>query len=170
MDNNNELKYQELYDGSTVKKITYSEPLDETQALFQDEKEPEVIEVKKVNLSIGSILGFAFVAFMMILVLFTYISYTETAAQVIGLREEVSELSEKNRKLSVSYEETFDINEIEVYAHTVLNMNTPAKNQENMISVNTSDYVSVYNAEDADSLSAKSFLTGFVSIFSDYFG
>ena len=95
----------------------------------------------------------------------TYVQYTAAAAQTVEYRERIETLSEEQRKLTIAYEQTFDLNEVEIYARTVLGMDDPKEVQIGEVSLNSTDKAVVYGQD----TSGRVFLTG-LSVILEYFG
>ena len=91
------------------------------------------------GISIFAVVGFIAVAAMMFLALLANIKYTEVTNEILDLRTQLEELNEQEKKLIITYESVFDINEIEEYATTVLGMSKPDKDQIGTVRIHTED-------------------------------
>ena len=155
-----------MYNGSAAYELA-AEP----EWLEQEENQSDLAPRprKAVQTSYGlsafAIVGYLAVAVVMIFVLMTYVQYTAAAAQAVEYRQRIETLSEEQRKLTILYEETFDLNEIEIYARTVLGMDDPKEAQLGVVSLNATDKAVIYGQESEGSV----FLTG-ISAVLEYFG
>ena len=159
-------KIRAMYNGSAAYELAV-----EPEWLEQEEQQSEVVPQPKkavqtsYGLSAFAIVGYLAVAVVMILVLMTYVQYTAAAAQAVEYRQRIETLSEEQRKLTIMYEQTFDLNEIEVYARTVLGMDYPKEAQLGVVSLNATDKAVVYAQDSGGGV----FLTGLAAIL-EYFG
>lgn len=153
-----------MYDGNAAYDLDWS-----TEDDFQEQPEP--VKQKKEKqvfcVSLGAVLGFALIACLFVAILLSYINYTEIAAETVSVRNNISELAEQNRKLTVACEQTFDINAIEVYAQSELKMSRPAKDQVSYISAETNDEIRVYAADDAGASNFRDTFVACISAFLD---
>ena len=121
----------------------------------EQKQQPAAQPAKKTqgyySISLFSIVGFAAVVVMMVALLMTYVSYTAAAAGTVELRSQVEKLTEEQRKLTIAYEEAFDITEVEAYATTKLGMDKPAENQITNIDTHAEDRAVVVNNDDDSS-------------------
>lgn len=159
-------KVRAMYNGSAAYELV-AEPQWQEQEEHQSDLAPKPQKAVKTSygLSAFAIVGYVAVAIVMVLVLMTYVQYTAAAAQTVEYRERIETLSEEQRKLTIAYEQIFDLNEIEIYARTVLGMDDPKEAQIGEVLLNSTDKAVVYGQES----SGKVFLSG-LSVILEYFG
>lgn len=169
--NPNGQKYSSLYNGSAA----YAIPQPQWQE--QEVKQPEHIQKPRprrkpqqgYSISVFSIVGFIAVAIMAVLVLTAYVGYTDAAAETMRYKNRIEELSAQERKLTVAYEQTFDINEIENYARNVLGMDKPARDQVGSAATGSYDRAIVYSQSDSGTGSPVRGLLSFIASLTEYF-
>ena len=159
-------KIRAMYNGSAAYELAV-----EPEWLEQEENQSDLAPRPRkavqtaYGLSAFAVVGYVAVAVVLILVLMTYVQYTAAAAQAVEYRERIETLSEEQRKLTIVYEQTFDLVEIEIYARTVLGMDDPKEAQLGVVSLNAIDKAVVYGQESEGSV----FLTGIAAVM-EYFG
>ena len=159
-------KIRAMYNGSAAYELA-AEP----EWLEQEEQQnvlapsPRKAVQTSYGLSAFAVVGYLAVAVVMILLLFTYVQYTAAAAEAVEYRQRIETLSEEQRKLTIVYEQTFDLNEIEVYAKTVLGMDYPVETQMGVVTLNATDKAVVYGQGSSGDV----FLMGIAAIL-EYFG
>ena len=155
-------KIRPLYNGSAAYEII-EEPVWEEQESRDLSPKPHKAVKSSYGLSLFAVVGYFAVAVVMVLVLMTYVRYTAAAVQAVEYRERIETLSEDNRRLTIVYAQTFDMNEIEYYARTVLGMDDPTQAQTGAVSLDAGDKAVVYETEESGT-----FLSG-ISAVVEYF-
>ena len=155
-------KIRPLYNGSAAYEIV-EEPVWEEQESSDLSPKPHKAVKSSYGLSLFAVVGYFAVAVVMVLVLMTYVRYTAAAVEAVEYREQIETLTDDNRRLTILYAQTFDMNEVEYYARTVLGMDDPTENQTGVVSLNAGDKAVVYETEDGDT-----FLSG-ISAVVEYF-
>jgi len=79
--------------------------------------------------SLLSAAGAVVAAVLLVFTLLGYVNYTELTNETVRLEQRIEELREEERRLTVKYEETFDITSVEAYAANVLSMSKPDQSQ-----------------------------------------
>ena len=161
-------KIRAMYNGSAAYELAVEPEWLEQEVEESDldlAPKPKKAVQTSYGLSAFAVVGYVAVAIVMVLVLMTYVQYTAAAAQAVEYRQRIETLSEEQRKLTILYEQTFDMNEIEIYARTVLGMDDPKENQLGIVSLNATDKAVVYGQDSGGNV----FLTG-ISAILEYFG
>ncbi len=91
------------------------------------------------SVSLFAAAGFAVVAALMVFVVLAHLKFTEITAETVSLQQRMDQLTEEERKLKITYEDIFDVNEVEAYATNVLGMTKPQQNQIAAISTDNQD-------------------------------
>jgi len=139
----------------------------------QEDSRPEPVRKAKpaakrqpaYSVSLSAFAGIAAAVVLVVFVLLAYINYTDVSAATVQLEERLAELVEEERHLTVRYEETFDITEIEAYATGVLGMSKPADDQIVNLGLTAEDKAVVLS-EDVSAVSeASASIGGFVDFF-----
>lgn len=81
------------------------------------------------GVSLFSVFGMALAAALLVFVLLAYVQLTEVSTETAQLQSELSDLQEEQMKLLVSYEQAFNLNDIEEYATKRLGMVYPTEEQ-----------------------------------------
>ncbi len=156
-----------MYDGNAAYDLAAPQFQDWEES--QEKQQPVPRPAKKpqsyYSISLFSIFGFAAVVVMMVMLLMTYVSYTAAAAGTVELRSQVEELTEEQRKLTIQYEEAFDINEVEAYATTKLGMDKPADNQITNIDTHAENRAVVVNNDDDSAGGLSNLISSIVEYF-----
>ncbi len=76
----------------------------------------------KQGISLFSIAGFGVFVALMVLVLLANVQLTQITAETASLENRIQALSDEEERLTVKYESTFNLNEIEEYATKKLGM------------------------------------------------
>jgi hypothetical protein len=106
----------------------YAIPAPETFPARAPARERESERVRKVTaapvfaISPFSIRGFTFFLVLIMLTVLANVSLTEISRETSRQESRLAELTAAEKKLMVEYETTFDLDEIEVYATSVLGM------------------------------------------------
>lgn len=69
-----------------------------------------------------AVIGTIAVLVVLVLLLLSYVQMTMISSETVGLNEQIAQLEEENTQLSIQYESTFDLTEIERYAVAELGM------------------------------------------------
>ncbi len=120
------------------------------------------------GVSLFAVAGFAVVAVLMVFVVLAHVRFNEISAETVALQAQMEELTEQERKLQITYEDIFDVNEVESYATNVLGMTKPGQDQIAVISAESQDKaVIVENSGDGSDTNENmaSFLASLVSYF-----
>lgn len=165
-------RYSSLYNGSAA----YAIPDIQRQEHENDRPEiavspkPRKAVQTKYSISAFSVVGFIVVAVMAVMMLMSYIAYTDAAADTMEYKNRIEDLTEKQRKLTVAYEQAFNINEVEAYARNVLGMDKPARDQIGTAATGSYDRAIVYDQTEINDTSGIKGLFTFLSNLSEYFG
>lgn len=95
------------------------------------------------RVSISAVLGFAVVAALFALVIFSYVRLTALSDSVVALQAELSALQTENVTLTTAYERTFDLETVESAAEAA-GMSKPSHSQIYYLNMETADSASVY--------------------------
>ena len=76
-----------------------------------------------------ALIGLASAAFLFVALIFGQISLMNVSDKSLELEETLKELKEENAKLQITYESTFNYDEIEEYAKSELGMRKPSSDQ-----------------------------------------
>jgi outer membrane murein-binding lipoprotein Lpp len=68
--------------------------------------------------SLFAVIGFIFVAVLMVFVLLAHAKYNEITTQTAELRARLDTLAEDERKLKIAYEDAFDVNKVKTTPQT----------------------------------------------------
>ena len=120
------------------------------------------------GVSLFAVAGIAVVAAMMVFVMLAHVRFNEISTQTVTLQQRLEKLTEEERKLKITYEDIFDVNEVEAYATNVLGMTKPGQDQIAAVSANHQDKAVVINA-DADGSGAKESMVSFLASLVAYF-
>ncbi len=110
---------------------------------------------EKVSTSFGvpalGIIGSIVVAAVAVLVLLSYVELTELSANRSDLESQLSSLNEQNAKLTIQYESTFNLSDIEDYAINVLGMSRLTDGDTTIITMDKYDHAEILNEDDSSS-------------------
>ena len=120
------------------------------------------------RISLLGVAGFAVVAVLMVFVVLAHIKYTEISAETVSLQAQLEELAEEERMLKITYEDIFDVNEVEEYATNVLGMTKPGQDQIATISSENEDKA-VLPEGDANSSGSEENMVAFLASLVAYF-
>lgn len=121
-------------------------------------EEPKVRSVSKVqvrerqHVSAFTVLGFAAVIGMAVLVLMSYVQLTMLSADTVSLQNELAELETENVRLTAQYEQMFDMAAVKEAA-AAAGMGKPSNSQIYYIDLSDGDSAEVYQKEDPSLLS-----------------
>lgn len=119
---------------------------------------PKVRSVSKVRarerqrVSLLSVLGFAAVLGLAVMVLMNYIQLTVLSADMVSLQSELSVLETENVRLTAQYEQMFDMAAVKEAA-AAAGMGKPSNSQVCYIDLSDGDSAVVYQTEDPNVLS-----------------
>ena len=116
------------------------------------------------GISLFGVAGFAVVAVLMVFVVLAHIKFTEISAETVSLQSQLEELAEEERVLKITYEDIFDVNEVEAYATNVLGMTKPGQDQIATISSENQDKAVVAENVGDDSQAEESMVTFLASL------
>jgi len=98
-----------------------------------------------------------------VLVLMSYISLTRIAGEVQTAQQTLSELKSEGAKLTLAYENAFNLNEVEEYATKVLGMTKLSDDRVTVLSMAREDKAEILNADASSS-------GGVLAAVEDFFG
>lgn len=119
--------------------------------------QPQVRSVSKSlprqrqRVSVFSVLGFAAVAVMAVLVLFSYVELTELSSDVVELKSQLSTLETDYVTLSTQYQRMYDLSTVKEVAEAA-GMTKPRSSQVYYVDLSGGDSVVVYQQEDSSVL------------------
>lgn len=119
---------------------------------------PRVRRVSKVQvrekqkLSPIAVLGFLAVVAVAVLVLFSYVQLTEISADVVSLRQQLTELETQNVTLTAQYQQMYDLSTVKEAAEAA-GMSKPSASQIYYIDLSDGDSAVVYQKPDSGILS-----------------
>ena len=119
---------------------------------------PKVRSVSKVqvrqrqHLSTFSVVGFAAVAALAVLVLMSYIQLTALSSETVALKKQLSALETENVTLTAQYERMFDRNSVKEAAEAA-GMSKPSSSQIYYIDLSGGDTAVIYQQEEPGVLS-----------------
>ncbi len=120
------------------------------------------------SVSLFAIAGVAVVAALMVFIVLAHVKFNEISAETVTLQTRLAELSEEQRKLQITYEDIFDVNEVEAYATNVLGMTKPTQDQ--IASISSENYDKAVIVEDSgDGQGAKESMVSFLASLVAYF-
>jgi len=107
----------------------------------------ETVVVSKQSLPLSSIVGFALAAVCLIFSLMARVQFTQVQAETAELQSQLNELMDEKTKLTIAYESSLNLTEIENYAINVLGMTKPHSDQVKYINGISSDKAVVLNSD-----------------------
>lgn len=119
---------------------------------------------KAYGISLYAVVGFVFVAVMMVFVLLAYAKYSEVTNETVKLQTRLDELNSQERKLKIEYTNAFDVNDVERYATQVLGMSKPAEDQISTVSATAQDKAVVLKSSDDTPNKSESIVTFLASL------
>lgn len=139
------------YNGSAAYEIAYEPDYGQQEQSQRDlSPKPKKAVSTSYGISAFAVVGYLAIAVVLVALLLTYVQYTAIAAETVEYREKIETLSEEQRRLTIQYEKTFDMNEIEAYAKGTLGMDAPRADQLSQVALNASDKAVVYGQEYGD--------------------
>lgn len=121
------------------------------------------------HVSLFAIVGYAVVVVLIVAMLMAYVNYTAAAAEMMKYKTKIETLEQENKKLTVAYERSFDMLELESYARGVLCMDKPVENQITNLTTETTDTAIVYDSGLGGESVLEEILTFFESL-TEYLG
>ncbi len=122
--------------GSTAPAYPIPERRPEQEPAPQQEErvhvEAPALPQSRVRLSPGSVLGILLILGAAVAVLCSYMRLTALSVQTAGLYTELKALQEEDKRLTIEYESTFNMSEVETYAKTYIGM-VPASTDQTTI-------------------------------------
>lgn len=124
---------------------------------------------KPVKVSVTSILGFAVAAALVICMLLSYVQLNELSLNMATMEQEIAELAKEEKRLTVEYEKTFNLSDVEAYAVNNLNMTRLADDQIILVDIergDTAEILATPETKGADTVTgAVDFITSLVAYF-----
>jgi len=170
------LEYEDAYFyGSAVpKREVYDEPAPEQveiPALDERVRQRERAKAEEMSRSLPSVSLFAIFGTILVGALMTFmilaqISFNEIAGETTRLNAQMSELTDKQRKLGITFESVIDMKEVERYARDELGMSNPDADQVAVISSIPSDKAEIMETGEEGMLKG---LGSFISSLLEYF-
>ncbi len=94
---------------------------------------------RSYGVSLYAAAGFVVAVVLIVFVLLAHVRYTEVTNDTVKLQSQLTKLNEQERKLKISYENAFDVNQVEQYATQKLGMSKPTESQIGTISATAKD-------------------------------
>ena len=159
--------HRSMYDGSAAYDLDRREWYEEEQEQQQraPQPKPEVRRRENYRFSPISAIGAVVAAVLIVFALLGYVNYNELSTETVRLENRIEELREQERKLTVKYEETFDITSIETYAANVLSMSKPDQSQIIELGLSAKDKAVVISEPAAKQAEAGASFGGLVQFF-----
>ncbi|SHH92830.1 Septum formation initiator [Sporobacter termitidis DSM 10068] len=108
--------------------------------------------------------GFIVVAVLMVFVLLAHVRYAEVTNQTAQLQTQLTQLTEQERKLQITHENAFDVNQVEQYATHQLGMSKPLESQIGTISATAQDKAVVADTQETSVKTSESMGTFLASL------
>ncbi len=121
------------------------------------------------GLPILAVFGCIAVAVLVVFLLLGYVELTELSADKQVLEKEISELTQQNDRLKVTYEQTFNMSEVERYAINVLGMTKLSEKETSVIRLDKADKAEILGVDDSRK-GILDTLSELVEAISEYFG
>ena len=123
---------------------------------------------KAYGVSLYAAAGFVVAIVLIVFVLLAHVRYTEVTNETVKLQSQLTTLNEQERKLKISYENAFDVNQVEQYATQKLGMSKPSQSQIGTISASAKDKAVVADKQN-DSTKANESMGTFLASLVAYF-
>lgn len=120
------------------------------------------------SVSVSAVAGFAVVAVLIVMVLLSYVRLAEISSDVTKLKGTISELQTVETKLTVEYEQVFNLNEIKEYATGTLGMTKLTDANTIVLSMEREDKAVVLNKDDSSGLEIIAAAREFISSLTEY--
>ena len=114
---------------------------------------PKVLVRERQQVSLFSLLGFAAVAGLAVLVLMSYIQLTALASDTVALKKQLSTLETEHAALTAQYEQMFDLTTVRETAEAA-GMTKPSTSQICYLDMSGGDSAIVYQQEEPSVLSS----------------
>ena len=114
---------------------------------------PKVLVRERQQVSLFSLLGFAAVAGLAVLVLMSYIQLTALASDTVALKKQLSTLETEHATLTAQYEQMFDLTTVREAAEAA-GMTKPSTSQICYLDMASGDSAIVYQQEEPSVLSS----------------
>lgn len=114
---------------------------------------PKVLVRERQQVSLFSLLGFAAVAGLAVLVLMSYIQLTALASDTVALKKQLSTLETEHATLTAQYEQMFDLTTVQEAAEAA-GMTKPSTSQICYLDMAGGDSAIVYQQEEPSVLSS----------------
>ena len=126
-----------LYGTAAPKGAVYEEPLTgpaeipsvEERIRERGRADAKVTAQNFPAVSLFSVFGSLLVGIMLVFIVLAQISFNEIASETARLNTQIGELSEKQRRLEITFESVIDMKEVERYARDELGMSKPEADQ-----------------------------------------
>ncbi len=99
-----------------------------------------------------AVIGFALVAAMAFLILFSYVEITQTSNEVVRLRREAATLADEHNKLMAQYELAFDLKTVEETVTAAGGMIQPQEGQVVTLDLSEPDSAQFYEEDGLETL------------------
>ena len=119
----------------------------------QIRQQPKVLVRERQQVSLFSLLGFAAVAGLAVLVLMSYIQLTALASDTVALKKQLSTLETEHATLTAQYEQMFDLTTVREAAEAA-GMTKPSTSQICYLDMAGGDSAIVYQQEEPSVLSS----------------
>ena len=120
------------------------------------------------SVSIAAVAGFAVVALLIVMVLLSYVRLAEISADVTRLKSSITALESTQTKLSVEYEQVFNLNEIKEYATGTLGMTKLNDSNTLVFTIERQDRAQVLAQDDSRGLAVIAAAREFISSLAEY--
>ena len=158
--------HRSMYDGSAAYDLDRREWYEEEQ---EQKQAPKPKQATRPRESYGfpalTVIGAVVAAVLIVFALLGYVNYNELTTETVRLEHKIEELREQERKLTVRYEETFDITSVEAYASNVLSMSKPDQSQIIELGLSSKDKAVVVSDHVRDQAEAGASFGGLVQFF-----
>ena len=131
------------YDLNRIRELTGEEFVSETQAQpqvkTQTRTKAKAAAKPAYRVSAVSVLGVVVLLAVTVLILLAYVQLTEISAETTQMKNQLEDLQIQNEQLTMAYESTFNLNEIEEYATENLGLVKPSAEQVKILNVYNGD-------------------------------
>ncbi|MGM9521729.1 MAG: hypothetical protein ACI3VB_04545 [Oscillospiraceae bacterium] len=149
--------------------IPAERPQERVRERAREEVQAAPREKAAFGVPVAGIIGVIAAAALMVFVLLAYVQLNEISSETSQLKSAISELTETGTRLRVTYESTFNLNEIEDYAINILGMTKLKDSCVTVFASDKTDKAEILNADD----SAKGLISRaseFIGSLAEYFG
>ena len=140
------------YDGSAARVLDGEEvlqPRPQVRPRRQEIVRPKVEVRPAGKVSLFAVTGFAAVAVMAVLILWSYVQLSAISGEVVELNNQMSELQSEESALRVRYELAYDLGAIETAVPADGSMSRPQPGQIVYVDMTEADHVVVYQQEES---------------------